>query len=81
MVASLREQLQEEKHCCRYYSRLSDRWQFEKEKLKAELCILVDYSYQPEFFNTLATGQKYLSVYLPSFFNIHRIITFPNFSR
>ena len=49
---------------------IDDRWQFEKGKLKAELCILVDNSYQTEFFNILAIGQKYLSIYQPSFFNI-----------
>ena len=49
---------------------IDDRWQFEKGKLKAELCILVDNSYQTEFFNILVIGQKYLSIYQPSFFNI-----------
>ena len=39
----------------------------------------VDYSYQPEFFNILAIGQKYLSIYPPTFFNIHRVIIFPIF--
>ena len=34
-----------------------------------------------EFFNILAIGQKYLSIYPPSFFNIHIVITSPNFSR
>ena len=42
-----------------------------KGKLKTELCILVGYSYYPEFFNILAIGQKYFSFYPSSFFNIH----------
>ena len=46
--------------------------------LKRKLCILVDYSYQPKFFNILASGQKYFSIYSPSFFNIHRAIIFSN---
>ena len=41
--------------------------------LKTKLCIFVDYSYLPEFFNMLAIGQKYLSIYSPYFFNIHRV--------
>ena len=40
-----------------------------KEKLKTELCVLVDYSYWPKFFNILATGQKHFIFYPPSLFN------------
>ena len=47
-----------------------------KVKLKTKLLVLVDYSYQPEFFNILAMGQKYLSFYLHFSFNIHRVIYF-----
>ena len=50
-------------------------------KLKTELCILVDYSYLPEFFKILAIAQNYLSIYPPSFFNIQRVIIFLNFPR
>ena len=35
----------------------------------------------PAFFNIFAIGQNYLSIYPPSFFNIHRVNIFPNFSR
>ena len=38
-----------------------------KTKVKTKHCMLVDYSCQPEFFNALAIGQKYLSFYAPSF--------------
>ena len=52
-----------------------------KDKLKTKFFILVDYSYELGFFNIKAIGQKYLSIYPPSFFNIHRVIAFPNISR
>ena len=32
-------------------------------------------------FRLLAIDEKYLSIYAPSLFNIHRVIIFPNFSR
>ena len=43
-----------------------------KKKIKTELCVRVDYSYLPTFFNILGTGQKYFSFYPPSLFNMHR---------
>ena len=42
-----------------------------KGKLKTELCVLVDYFYEPKFFNISAAGQNYFSFYLPILFNIH----------
>ena len=57
MVAPLREQLQEYHYLtipelntggnyyCSYYSRQGHRRQFEKGKLKTELCVLVDHTY------------------------------------
>ena len=47
---------------------IDDIW---KGKFKYELCVLVDYSYWPKFFNILASGQKYFSFHLPSLFIIH----------
>ena len=84
MVAHLREQLQEYHYTggkTLLQFLLKTEWQMTiwKDKLKIELCILVDYSYQPEFFNILAIGQKYLSFYQPSFFNIDRVINFQVF--
>ena len=56
-----------EKYYCSYYSRQIDEiW---KRKLNTELCILVDYSCRPKFFNILAIGQKYFNFYPPSLFN------------
>ena len=60
-----------EKYYCSYYSRQIDEiW---KRILNTELCILVDYSCRPKFFNILAIGQKYFNFYPPSLFydNIH----------
>ena len=34
-----------------------------KDKLKAKLCVLVDYSYYTKFLNILVNGQKYFSFY------------------
>ena len=34
-----------------------------KGKLNTKLCVLIDYSYWPKFFNTLAIGQKYFWFY------------------
>ena len=48
-------------------------------ELGAEIYILVDYYYWPEFFGVLATGQGYLSICPPSFSNIYRVIVFTNF--
>ena len=45
-----------------------------ERELKTELCI-------SERFIILAIGQKYSSIYPPSFFSIHRVIIFPNFPR
>ena len=56
-------------------------WSITICKLKIQFCVLVDYSYLPEFFDILAIGQKNLSIYPPSFFNIYRVIIFSKFSR
>ena len=53
-----------EKYHCSYSSRQGvDRVIDEilKGKLKTELCVLVNCSYWPKFFNTLSTGQSILA--------------------
>ena len=47
-------------------TRVSLQWSFTiwKGKLKTELCALLDYFYQPKFFNILAIGQRYFSFHV-----------------
>ena len=44
-------------------------------------CRLFLLTRKPKFFNIWAIAQNYLSIYPLSFFSIHRVITFPKFSR
>ena len=80
MVAPLREQLQEY-----HYRSLTlegnivaaitqDRVIDDnlKKQITTKLCVLVDYSYYPKFFNILAIGQKYFSFYpIANFFMVN----------
>ena len=42
-----------------------------KRQIKTEPYILVDYFYEPKFFNILAIDQKYFSFYPHSFFMVN----------
>ena len=66
-------------HINKLHSNNTQFCQSHKKWQETELCIPVDYSYQPEFFNILATGQKHLSLNANFFFNVHRVINFKIF--
>ena len=52
-----------------------------KRQIKNRTLWTCDYSFLPEVFNMLPTGQTYLSIYPPSSFNIYLVVIFSNFSR